>query len=123
VKKLVKITSILFFVALYCLITGLYRGGSSSNPVNSKSNSSINIQEYFFFESLNTNDQVANNENAVSYSTPITTIKNHTSKFICSLFAIERIILNTFWQYSFDSHFLLIQFFQTDITFPFHYFW
>ena len=122
-KNLFKTTSILFFVALYCLIIGFYRGGNSSTVVNSQSNPSINIQEYFFSESLNTNDQVANNESVVSYSTPITIIKNTTSKFACSLFAFERIILNTFWQYSFDSHFLLIQFLQTDITFPFHNFW
>ena len=122
-KNLFKTTSILFFVALYCSLTGLYRDNSSSVAVDPRSNSSINFQEYFFIESSNTNDQVANNESAVSYSTPITIIKNTTSKFACSLFAIERIILNTFWQYSFDSHFLLIQFLQTDITFPFHNFW
>ena len=123
-KKVFKTTSILFFIALYCLIMGLYRGGSSSNAVNSQSNSSINNQEYFYFTSSSTNnDQVANNESTVSYSIPVTIIKNTSSKFSCSLFAVERIILNTFWQFSYDSHVLLIQFFKTDITFPFHYFW
>lgn len=124
-KKKLRIVFFLSIIALYGSAMGLC---SSSlffeNRETSKQTTSLS-QQHFFFTSSGSHNQIAENENSGSIYTnaPVITIKNSLSKLSASAKAIEHSFFCTYSQYSFYSHCLLIRLQQTDIIFPFHYFW
>ncbi len=82
-------------------------------------------QQYYFFSSSNAHNQIAEKESSVSFCSniPITIIKNSFKNLSATAKAIEQFFFSTYSQYSFFSQYLLIRLLQTDIVFPFHYFW
>ncbi len=124
-KKNLRIVSLLSIVALYSSIMSLCSSSLFSQSIDNSKQINPTNQQYYFFSSSNAHNQIAEKESSVSFCSniPITIIKNSFKNLSATAKAIEQFFFSTYSQYSFFSQYLLIRLLQTDIVFPFHYFW
>lgn len=94
----------------------------SQNIDNLKLANDSNQQQYFFSSSSNHN-QIAENESLVTTYNSSVNFVTFKDKLSATAKAIEHSFFSTYSQYCFYSQYLLIRLLQTDIVFPFHYFW
>lgn len=125
VKKTLRLIVFTSFLVLYCFVMSLYsnnafiENSSFSKPSNSEN------RQYYFSTSLNSIYHIANTENFVNFFDNVSTSspKNSFNKISVLVKITEQLFFNRFTQYSFESLNLLINLQQTNLIFPFHYFW
>jgi hypothetical protein len=66
--------------------------------------------------------QTENSITVCNHNSPVT-VKNTYNKFLAINKVTEQLCIHTFLQYSFYSHKLLARLQNTDLNYPFHYFW
>lgn len=119
-----RIFSLLSVSLLYFIIVSFY-----SNPIfidNFTSTQTNTETEHYC--SLVTNNLLCHtseieSSNTIFNNTLPTTLKNNFNKFSNCIHSTEQAYFNTFSQYNFYAQNLLVRLQQTDIIFPFHYFW
>ncbi|MBL7701983.1 MAG: hypothetical protein JNM14_07010 [Ferruginibacter sp.] len=123
-KKLLQKTGIAGITLLYCLFTGLYSGVAfNANAAIAKQGSSK--ESYNYSIAAKTFQHTLQTENAVtvcSHHKPVT-VKDTYKELSDANLATGHILLHTFSQYNFFSNKLLVRLQNTDLIFPFQYFW
>lgn len=123
VKKQLKIGAFLNLLILYCLIISFYSG----NPVNdyagipNKSNTEYlapKVLSDFVYQAEQTESFIGLHRNI-----PRITFKNHFTHFSSCFITSELLLFNSFSLCKFFSEDPFLQFKESDIIFPFHYFW
>jgi len=66
--------------------------------------------------------QTENSLSVCSHNNPVT-VKNTYKEFLAVNKVTEQLLVRSFLQYSFYSHKLLLRLQNTDLIFPFQYFW
>jgi hypothetical protein len=124
-KKTLHITGLLGIALLYCLATALcsgvaYAGNTpfSKQAGNSTEKYSNAVSAKLFQHTLQTENSIT----VCNHSNPVT-VKNTFKDFSAINLATEHIYVRRFLQYNFFSHKLLARLQNTDLIFPFHYFW
>jgi len=125
VKKRIRIIARLTISVLYCFIISLYSGNalphSSAFSKLTKSESK-NCSTLLASDLLSHTAQATLSAPAFT-AAPSSSLKNPFNDFLAWVKTTDRVFFSTFSQYSFYSQNLLIRFRQTDVIFPFHYFW
>lgn len=125
VKKSLHIIGLVSIALLYCFAIGLYSGvayaGNTSlaRQVNAaKESYSNSISAKSFHHTVQTENSVS----LVNNARPVS-VNNTHNEFSAGIKVPEQLFVHTFTQYSFYSQKLLARLQNTDIIFPFHYFW
>ena len=125
VKKSLRIFGLTSISLLYCFVIGMYSGvGSNANAAVAK-HSNASGESYAASVSAGTFHHTVQSENsftAVNHARPFS-LKNVYDEYSACLKISEQLFCTSFVQYSFYSHKLLMRVQQTDLIFPFHYFW
>jgi hypothetical protein len=125
VKKLLQITGLISMTLLYCFATAFCSGMAlRSDAIFSKTNRAEK-ESYSQSVSAKSFQHTVQTENSVtvcSHHSPVT-VKNTYKEFSAANKAVEHVSVHTFSQYNFFSHKLLARLQNTDLIFPFHYFW
>jgi uncharacterized membrane protein YhiD involved in acid resistance len=125
VKKSLQITGLISIALLYCLAIGLYSGIAFNSNAAFAKQASTAKESFSHSVSAKSFQHTVQTENAVTvcnHSNPVT-VKNTYKEFSVVNKAATQLVVHTFSQYSFYSHKLLARLQNTDIIFPFHYFW
>lgn len=120
-----QITGLISIALLYCLTIGLYSGIAFNGNAAFAKQSSTAKESYGYSVSAKSFQHTVQTENGVTvcnHSNPVT-VKNTFKEFSAVNTVTEHILVHTFSQYSFYSNKLLARLQNTDIIFPFHYFW
>lgn len=125
VKKTIRIIALLNISVLYCFIISLYSGNALTH---SSAFSKLTKSESKNCCTLPASDLLCHTAQATisapAFTTaPSSSLKNPFNDFWAWAKLTDGVFFSTFLQYSFYSQNLLIRFRQTDIIFPFHYFW
>ncbi|MFM6925882.1 MAG: hypothetical protein ACKOU7_10315 [Ferruginibacter sp.] len=124
-KKSLRITGLISITLLYCFAIGLYSGVAyAGNTAFLKQDGSA-TEKYSNTVSAKSFQHTIQTETSVtvcSHSNPAT-VKNTYKEFSAVNKAAEQVYVHTFSQYSFYSRKLLVRLQNTDLIFPFHYFW
>ncbi|MEP7237167.1 MAG: hypothetical protein ABI685_04870 [Ferruginibacter sp.] len=124
-KKSLHITALISIALLYCFATSLYSGiafkgnaafAKQSNAANERYTADVSAKS--FQHTLQTENSVS----LVNHPRPAA-VNNFHNEFSASIKVTEQLFVHTFLQYSFYSQKLLARLQNTDIIFPFHYFW
>lgn len=124
-KKRLRIIALLNISVLYCFVISLYSGNASTyssafsklTKSESKNCSALTVSDFLCHVP---HAEVA----APAFTTaPPSSLKTPFNEFLDWAKLTEQVFFSSFSQYSFYSQNLLIRFRQTDIIFPFHYFW
>jgi hypothetical protein len=125
VKKNLQITGLLSITLLYCLAIGLY-SGVGFNGIAAFANQGNAAKESYTHsvaaKSFHHTIQTGNSLTVCNHSNPVT-VKNTYKEFSAVNKITEQILVCSFLQYSFYSHKLLVRLQNTDLIFPFQYFW
>ena len=123
--KLLQRLALLFILIPYCLAIILYGNSVVTSDANFSNEQSKSDDKCLIFLSADLLCPTAQSENNIREFSklPTTSPKNHFNSLIARAKAEESIILFTFSKYSFYSHNIVDRFQQTDIIFPFQYFW
>jgi IMP cyclohydrolase len=125
VKKSLQITGLISIALLYCLTIGLYSGIAFNGNAAFVKQGSTTKESYSHSVSAKSFQHTVQTENGVTvcnHSNPVT-VKNTFKEFSAVNTVTEHILVHTFSHYSFYSDKLLVRLQNTDIIFPFHYFW
>ena len=124
-RRSLKNTGLIIIILLYCLVTSFYSGiafnsrSAFSNQTTSENKTyNSNVSPGLFYHT----SQIVNSFNLYNNAAPCS-LKISVHKFSVWASATERFFFNTISQYNFYTKYLLVRFRQTDIIFPFHYFW
>ncbi|MBK8520324.1 MAG: hypothetical protein WAT20_11045 [Ferruginibacter sp.] len=124
-KKSLQKTGLISMALLYCLAIGLYSGiAFNGNPAFAKQGNEAeksyghNVSAKYFLHTI----QTRNSFTFGDYSSRVT-VKNTYQKFSAANTITEQVLVHTFSQYRFYSHNLLVRLQNTDLIFPFQYFW
>jgi hypothetical protein len=122
VKKSLRIIGLLNISILYCFVISLYSGHTFGyNPDFSKLTNS-KTESYYSVVTANLFCHTTQTESSVNVF-PVTSLKTVAQQFSVCGKITEQLLFNVFSQYRFYSQNVLTRFTQTDIIFPFHYFW
>jgi hypothetical protein len=125
VKKFLQKIGLVSITLLYCLATGLYSNAAYAGNIafskqddKATANYSHSVSAKSFQHTVQTENSitVCNHNNTV-------TVKNTYKEFSGANRATENLLFHTFSQYKFFSHKLLVSLQNTNLIFPFHYFW
>jgi hypothetical protein len=125
VKKSLQITGLISIALLYCFTIGLYSGMAFNGNAAFAKQANATKETYGYSISAKSFQHTVQTENAVTvcnHNSPVT-VKNTFKEFSDVNKVAEQILVHTFSQYSFYSNKLLVRLQNTDIIFPFHYFW
>lgn len=124
-KKVVKAAALFPILVLYCFIVSLYSTGISASGIKFQNDQSTKEGSYFpiggnylLYHTTKTENVVNGFKNLLTFS-----FKNHTNDFLAHRKAAESYLFNTYSEYIFFAKNLVVKLQQTDIIFPFHYFW
>ena len=121
-KRLIKISAFLNISILYCLFLSFYSG----NAINYYADFSKNTETEFcsLLDSPDLFCYTDQSESAISFCNdyPRPTLKNNFPQFSSSSLASKQLLFASFSHYDLYSKNLSIQFSNTDIVFPFHFF-
>lgn len=124
-KKLLHITALTGIALLYCFVIGLYSGAVHAGDVSFSKLDGKATASYAHSVTAKSFQHTVQTENSItlcSHSNPII-VKDSYKEFLAANKAIEHVSGHIFSQYNFFSHKLLVRLQNTDIIFPFHYFW
>ena len=124
-KKSLHITGLISIALLYCLSIGLYSGMAFNGNAAFAKQGKAAKESYGYSISANSFQHTVQTENAVTvcnHSNPVT-VKNTYKEFSAANTVTEQVLVHSFSQYSFYSHKLLMRLQNTDLIFPFQYFW
>ena len=124
-KKSLHITGLISLALLYCFAIGLYSGAAYAGNISFSKQSGNATEKYSNAVSAKLFQHTVQTENSAtvcSHSNPVT-VKNTYKEFSAANIADEHVYLHTLSQYHFFSHKLLARLQNTDLIFPFHYFW
>lgn len=122
-KNFLKIVSSIGVIVLYCSVMSLYSNDSFVQKGDVSTERNFSNQQSYFLASSGVHNQIAENENSsVTFYSNILIIKIK-EKLSTVTKAIEHSFFCTYSQYNFYSNYILLRFLQTDIIFPFHYYW
>jgi len=121
-KNKIKIINIVIFIAIYCLVIGLFSNISSlpnySVFQSSSQESSITVSKTRFFHTSQTETLVCN---CLNFNLP--NFKNLHLGIWAFVRANELLFESKYIQYAAFTCAILINLRKTDIIFPFQYFW
>lgn len=124
-KKSLQITGLISIALLYCLTVGLYSSMAFNGNAAFAKQAATTKESYGYSVAAKSFQHTLQTENAVtvcSHSNPVT-VKNTFKEFSAANTVTEQVIVHIFSRYSFYSDNLLMRLQNTDIIFPFHYFW
>jgi len=123
VKKLLNLFSVFIFILIYGFAVGLHGTNAKQHvQVVKQQAGTEKLQSYISSELFFHTSQYESPVNAVN-KLPHPTSKNSPFKlFICSV-KTEHVHHIVYALYHFFYINILVRFFETDIIFPFHYFW
>lgn len=125
VKRSLQITGLLSTALLYCLVIGLYSGVAFNDTAAFVKQTNTEKESYnhsVAAKSFQHTVQAENSLTVCNHHNPVT-VKNTYKEFSAVNLAAEHALLHTFSQYNFFSNKLLVRLQNTDLIFPFHYFW
>jgi hypothetical protein len=125
VKKSLHITGLISIALLYCLCIGLYSGIAFNGNAAFAKQGSTAKESYGYSISAKSFQHTVQTENSLTvcnHSNPVT-VKNTFKELSAANTVTEQVLVHSFLQYSFYSNKLLARLQNTDIIFPFHYFW
>jgi hypothetical protein len=124
-NKIIRTTILFIFLLLYSFATSYYSGNLACSNLSSTSCRHSDTESQYLLNSKNLfchTTQYKTSVNAVN-NVSSSSSKNSFLDFFANLKASEHTFLNRFQQYILFSKKILLGFRQTDIIFPFHYFW
>lgn len=124
-KKSLHIAGLISIALLYCFAIGLYSGVAYAGNTALLKQDGNAAEKYSNTVSAKLFQHTVQTENAVtvcSHSHPVT-VKNTFKEFSAANKVAELVFVHTFSQYNFFSRKLLVRLENTDLIFPFHYFW
>ncbi len=110
---------------LYCFAIGLYSGVAyAGNTAFSKQTGkeSAGYSQVVAAKSFQHTVQTENSLTVCTHSNPVS-VKNTHNDFSAVNIAAAHVFVHSFSQYNFFAHKLLVRLQNTDLIFPFHYFW
>jgi len=125
VKRSLQITGLLSIALLYCLAIGLYSGMAFNRTAAFAKQPNTTKESYGYSVAAKSFQHTVQSENSLtvcSHNNPVT-LKNTYKEFSAINKVTEQVLVRTFLQYSFFSHKLLLRLQNTDLIFPFQYFW
>jgi len=125
VKKALWQFLLVTIAVVYCLVIGLYNSQALAEQLALSGNTDSESQ---YVSASGSSYQFGHTNQTVSYGTvsgnlPFTPLKNLYKAFLACVKIIEKLYFSFFSQYRFYSQNELIRLKQTDLIFPFHYFW
>ena len=124
-KKFLHITGLISIALFYSLAIGLYSGVAYAGNGSFSTQDGHAEKKYSNTVAAKLFQHTIQSENAVTvcgHSKPAT-IKNTCKEFSAINKAAEQVYVHTFLRYNFFSRKLLVRLQNTDLIFPFHYFW
>ncbi|MBK7306802.1 MAG: hypothetical protein IPI88_06990 [Chitinophagaceae bacterium] len=124
-KKSLQITGLISIALLYCLSIGLYSGMAFKDNAAIAKQCNAADESYGYSISAKSFQHTVQTENSITvcnHSNPVT-VKNTHKEFSALNTATEQVLVHSFSQYSFYAHKLLMRLQNTDLIFPFQYFW
>ena len=124
-KKSLHITGLISLALLYCFAIGLYSGVAYAGNTAFSKQAGNATEKYSNAVSAKLFQHTIQTENSITVCThnnPVT-VKNTYKEFSAANIATEHVGVHTFSQYNFFSQKLLARLQNTDLIFPFHYFW
>jgi hypothetical protein len=125
VKKSLRIIGLAGISLLYCFVIGIYSGitfNADAAVIKHSKASDENLTAAVSAKSFHHTVQTENAVTAFSHPKPVSSKNSHNEYSSCTKIA-EQLFVTSFLQYNFYSHKLLMRVQQTDLIFPFHYFW
>lgn len=120
----VKFLYMSFLLAIYCMVMGLYSYSTVFTPASITTNHTPVTELHEFISSVKIfHTPQSGNIAKVLNNYPSPTFKTSPFKLFLSLGYEANLVATKFSSYYFFSHNLMVRFVQTDIIFPFHYFW
>jgi hypothetical protein len=110
---------------LYCFTIGLYSGVAYAGNTTFSKQAGNATEKYSNTVSAKLFQHTVQTENSITvcnHGNPVT-VKNTYNKFSAVNKVTEQLSVHTFLQYNFYAHKLLARLLNTDLIFPFHYFW
>ncbi len=124
-KKSLQITGLISIALLYCLSIGLYSGIAFTGNAAFAKQGNAAAESYGHSVAAKSFQHTLQTENSITvcnHSNPVT-VKNTYKEYFAANTLTEQTLVHTFSQYSFYSHKLLVRLQNTDLIFPFQYFW
>jgi lipid-binding SYLF domain-containing protein len=125
VKKHLQTTGLISIALLYCLSIGLYSGMAFTGNAAIAKQCDAADESYGSSISAKSFQHTVQTENSITvcnHSNPVT-VKNTHKEFSAVNTVTEKVLVHSFSQYSFYAHKLLIRLQNTNLIFPFQYFW
>jgi len=125
VKKSLRITGLISIALLYCFAIGLYSGvvyAGNGSFLTQDGHAEKKYSNPVFAKHFQHTIQSENAVTVCSYSNPAS-VKSTWKEFSAANIAAEHVYVHTFSRYNFFSRKLLVRLQNTDLIFPFHYFW
>lgn len=124
-KNSLQITGFISIALLYCLCIGLYSGMAFNGIAAFAKKGNQAKESYGHNVSANSFQHTIQTENAITVCSLGNTVtaKNTYKELSAANTATEQVLVHAFSQYSFYSYNLLIRLQNTDLIFPFQYFW
>ncbi|HEX2683303.1 MAG TPA: hypothetical protein VHL77_05205 [Ferruginibacter sp.] len=123
-KNALRNTALIGLSVLYCFVTSLYSGvGNNAKAVTASSfNASDSYTAAVSAKCFKHTVQSENSFSIFNHARPVS-LKNSHNDFPACIKTTGALVLTRFQQYHFYSQNLLTRVRQTDLIFPFHYFW
>jgi len=125
VKKSLRNIGLIGISLLYCFVIGIYSGITFNADAAVAKHSKGSHESYTAAVSAKSFHHTVQTENSVTafnHARPVS-LKNSFNEYSACIKITEQLFFTGFLQYSFYSHKLLMRVQQTDLIFPFHYFW
>ena len=124
-KKIVKAATLFHILVLYCFIVSLYTAGISASGIHLQNDRSTSEEGYSPLAGIDLFTHTTKTQNVVNglSKLPTFSLKNQISDFLAYRKATELFLFNSSSVYLFYARYTADRFPQTDIIFPFHYFW
>ena len=124
VRKLLKLSGVFNVVVLYSIIVSIYSPCLLYSNASFSTDNSAKDESYFSLFSANLIGPAVNTKNIVTLNDiPFSILKNYLNKFSACLKEAELFHEITFSKYILYAGTIIVRFQQTDIIYPFHYFW
>lgn len=123
-KKYISVTFLVNFLVLYGLSLSLYSSKIIGSDPFSTQNRPCNTESYYTIGPLDSFRHSIKTENLVNgfNNLPVTTLKKHFNAFSTKIKTAELFHINEFAKYISYTKDAVIDFEQSDIIYPFHYF-
>jgi hypothetical protein len=123
-KKVFKIAALLHVIILYCLVLSVYSHGIACTEISVSTGELSQKEHNISSVSANQTGFAVQTENSVIGYNNLPSSQNfHFNTFFGHHKSSDLFLLKTFPKYILYAKNIVVGFQQTDIIFPFHYFW